>query len=77
MVKTQQVVIKGTPDLLCCVNGLFLAIELKSAKNAKVDKLQQYNIDKIIAAGGMACVAYPENWEEIFKVICDLESRIG
>lgn len=58
----------GTPDLLCCINGLFMAIEVKST-HGKPSKLQLYKIDEINKAGGVAFVLYPKNFET-FKKTC-------
>ena len=53
----------GIPDILCCVNGYFVAIEVK-AKNGKPSELQLYNVRKIREAGGIAIVLYPDQFEE-------------
>ena len=37
---------QGIPDLLCCINGFFVAVELK-AERGKPSKLQNWNIEKI------------------------------
>lgn len=50
---------KGVPDLVCCANGKFLAIEVKGPKlNNKVDANQRLQIDKIRLANGHAFVAH-------------------
>lgn len=67
IVKTQQVAIRGTPDLLACVSGRFVALELKRSEDAEVAELQKYNIAKIRKAGGIAYLVDPANWEEVFK----------
>ena len=33
----------GIPDVICCKNGIFIGIELKST-NGKATELQKYNI---------------------------------
>lgn len=58
---------KGIPDLLCCVNGRFLAVEIKAEKGHP-SPLQLYTIDKIKSAGGLAMVLYPSQFEE-FKAL--------
>ena len=45
----------GVPDIVCCINGKFLGIECKAGKNEPT-ALQQREINKIQAAGGMAMV---------------------
>lgn len=65
-VKVQQQTLAGTPDFLLCVGGLFIALELKSDRSARVTPLQRYNLEKIERAGGKSFVAYPENWGDIY-----------
>lgn len=45
----------GVPDIICCFNSLFLAIECKAGKN-KPTALQEKEIRKIQDAGGQAFV---------------------
>jgi len=47
----------GVPDILACINGKFVGIEVKRPGGV-VSELQKYNIEKIQAAGGVAFVAY-------------------
>lgn len=70
--KIAQVSIRGTPDIIGCVRGHFVALELKRAPNAKIDQLQLHKLDKIEEAGGLALVVNPENFEEVFKRLMDL-----
>lgn len=58
----------GTPDILACCNGYFLAIEVK-AQNGKSSELQLVKVDDIRKAGGFAYVAYPSGWEKLKAVI--------
>ena len=64
--KLQQVSKRGEPDLLLCVCGKFVAWELK-VQNNKTTKLQQYTLDKIELANGMARVVTPENIDECMQ----------
>jgi len=52
----------GIPDLLCCVNGRFVAIELKT-ETGKASKLQEYHIKKIQESGGQAIVLRPSGFK--------------
>ena len=54
----------GVPDFLCCVNGLFIAIEAKSGNN-KPTALQNKNIREIQDAGGVALVINETNMADI------------
>ena len=47
----------GTPDILACIKGYFVAIEVKRPGGV-VSKLQEINIDLINQTGGIAFVAY-------------------
>jgi hypothetical protein len=66
-VKIQQVVIRGTPDILACIRGHFVALELKSSPDEDPDALQQYTLDQIEKAGGLSLVVDPVNWPEVFQ----------
>ncbi|MER2058002.1 MAG: VRR-NUC domain-containing protein [Niallia sp.] len=46
----------GVPDILACINGRFVGIEVKRP-GGKVSALQDYNIEQIRASGGVAFVA--------------------
>lgn len=49
----------GTPDILACYRGIFLAIEVKRPETkTNVSELQEYNIKKIKEAGGIAIVSW-------------------
>lgn len=58
----------GTPDILACVNGYFIAIEVK-AQDGKPTELQLAKIDAIRKAGGFAYVVYPSGWNRLKDVI--------
>jgi len=45
----------GIPDIICCLNGQFLAIECKAGKN-KTTALQDREMQRIDAAGGRTLV---------------------
>lgn len=47
----------GVPDIIACVQGRFVAIEVKSGGN-KLTKLQQFNRDLIEQSGGIYITAY-------------------
>ena len=67
VLKTQERTRKGVPDVLVCINGFFVAIELKASEKAKVAPLQAFEVSCINNAGGRAYIAFPENWNEIFN----------
>lgn len=62
----------GVPDLLCCVNGYFIAVEVK-AQNGQPSALQLHNCTEIRVAGGFSFILYPSGFEEFKKFIKDLK----
>lgn len=63
----------GIPDILCCINGFFVGVEVK-APNGKPSPLQMYNIRKIRKAGGVAFVLYPSGFDTFKQFIIDLNN---
>jgi hypothetical protein len=61
-IKTQEVARCGTPDLLICAGGVFVAWELKTDEG-EPDGLQLYNIKRINDANGVGLVVSPENYK--------------
>lgn len=62
----------GVPDILACVNGYFVGIEVK-ASNGKPSELQIYNRDQIRESDGICIIVYPDQFDMI-KELCDLLS---
>lgn len=58
----------GVPDIICCVEGRFLAIECKAGKN-KTTALQDREMNAIVMAGGSAMVINEENLHEVGTAI--------
>ena len=49
----------GVPDLLVCVEGKFVGIEVKRPETkGRVSKLQAHNLSKIRDCGGIATVSW-------------------
>lgn len=57
---------KGIPDIIGCIDGMFFGLELKRDKG-RPSKLQEYNIDKIIKAGGKVCIV--RTVEEALRIL--------
>ena len=50
---------KGVPDIIACLDGKFLAVEVKTPRTMNnVSPLQTHNLKKINDAGGYAMVAW-------------------
>lgn len=67
--KIQQVGRRGSSDVYLCIGGVFCAVEFKSKKELKPDKLQEYKLARIAACGGIALVVYPENEEASYQLL--------
>lgn len=61
----------GVPDILACVNGEFLGIEVKSDSGNPTD-LQLHHIEKIRKAGGLAFVVYPSGFDQLKDIVIRL-----
>ena len=45
---------RGVPDIICCVNGAFVALEVKRPEIGRLTDLQAFTIERIRDAGGVA-----------------------
>ena len=61
----------GIPDILACINGYFVAIEVK-ATNGKPTELQKWNIKEIRKSGGISVIVYPEQFDDLKLLIQNL-----
>lgn len=71
-VKIQQVALRGTPDILMCFKGRFIAWELKT-DTGRLSGLQSFNLERIGASGGVARVVTPSNFEESLKELLSIK----
>ena len=69
-----QMTKSGIPDILACVNGYFLAIEVK-AQNGRPSELQKYQVAKINSSGGYAIILYPDQFAEFKQLVKCLNGR--
>ena len=51
----------GVPDIICCYNSLFLAIECKATAKNKPTALQEKEMQKIRESGGVTFVTNEDN----------------
>jgi hypothetical protein len=54
----------GVPDFLCCIRGLFFSVEAKAGKGTTT-ALQDAEMDRIRAAGGIALVINENNINDL------------
>jgi len=58
----------GIPDLILCVNGLFISVELK-ASNGHASDLQKMNTARINHSNGIGIILFPEGFEGFKKIM--------
>lgn len=56
----------GVPDIFVCIDGRFVAFEVKAPGN-KPTALQEMNLTRIKASGGIACVV--NDVQEVIEVV--------
>ena len=64
----------GVPDFICCINGLFMAIETKAGGN-KPTALQIREIETIRRNNGVAVVVDETNWDMLRDMIRRLKDH--
>lgn len=64
----------GIPDVICCVNGTFLAIEAKAGKG-KTTALQDRELQHIRDAGGHAVVVREDGIDALRLLIQTLKGQ--
>lgn len=70
--KAQEVGRRGVPDLICCIRGRFVALELK-VEGGKIDALQEYTLRQIQSqGGGRSFVVTPTSWSLVQGILSDL-----
>lgn len=70
--KTQERARRGVPDLLICLKGRYVAIELK-VDGETPTLLQTYVIQRIRAAGGIAFSSTPSQWDEHYAMLKEIK----
>lgn len=71
----QQIALRGAPDLVLCLNGLFVALELKSDAGDQ-KRLQKWYENNIVWKGkGRYYLVYPSNWDTIKAILLRLHNQ--
>lgn len=70
-VKIQAGSIIGVPDVLGCVNGRMVALELKTDEG-QATAMQKYRIGKFAAAGAFTSILRPSNWAKVLAELQEL-----
>ena len=63
---------RGDPDIIGCINGQFIALELKKDDKTNPSKLQDYVLKRIADTNGIALVLNPQNFEESYAMLMEL-----
>ena len=58
----------GIPDLILCVNGFFISVELK-APNGRPSELQKMNTARINQSNGIGIILKPDGFEQFKKIV--------
>lgn len=58
----------GIPDLILCVNGIFISCELK-ASSGKASTLQKMNTSRINLSNGIGIILFPEGFEDFKSIV--------
>ena len=58
---------RGISDLICCVRGTFLAIEVKREKGGKLSEYQKAFLETVEAVGGKSLVA--SNLDQVIELV--------
>lgn len=58
----------GIPDILCCLNGRFVGIEVKQ-ETGKPSELQEFHLQEINKINGLGILAYPSGFVKLKEII--------
>ncbi len=61
----------GVPDILGCINGRLIGLEVKSS-TGKASEIQKYVLGQIRNAGGYAVIVSPKNWDIVQKELIEI-----
>ena len=58
----------GHTDITCCVNGIFIGIEVKRTRGT-VSALQEYTHKRLFRAGGLALIVRPDDFDSFKQLM--------
>lgn len=78
-IKTSERSLIGIPDIIGCIHGIFVALELKRSVKTKSRSrtLQEATLKRILANGGVAGIVGPENWEDTKNRLLFIEGEMS
>ena len=71
--KFRPIRMKGVSDLICCVRGKFLAIEVKREKGGKLSDYQKAFLQTVEDVGGKAIVA--TSLDEVIETVNEIRKE--
>tara|TARA_Y100000593_G_scaffold52166_1_gene98018 strand:- start:37 stop:399 length:363 start_codon:yes stop_codon:yes gene_type:complete len=71
--KFRPIRMKGVSDLICCVRGKFLAIEVKREKGGKLSDYQKAFLQTVEDVGGRAIVA--TSLDEVIETVNEIRKE--
>ena len=74
-IKVQQIALIADPDLVVCVGGRYVELELKASIKSRVEKLQVHKLSLTNKGGGYGLLVYPENWDAVKIFLGNLSKR--
>lgn len=66
----------GTPDLLACVGGMFMGVEVKAGKG-KPTELQKVQLRKIAESGGVSVVVNEQNLDQFEALLLHVLDHVA
>lgn len=76
--KHQAGSIRGIPDIVCCINSIFVCLELKHKKiklSRGREMLQKWTLRRMRDAGGIALFTSPETWDAVLVYLTKLSKE--
>lgn len=67
--KVQLVSLRGIPDIMGCMVGTCVVIELKKSAEEELEPLQTWTINRFRSAGAIGIEAHPDNWQAHFDAL--------
>lgn len=67
-IKTIRTNRSGTPDIIMCLNGKFIGLELKR-EGEKPEKIQYHHLVQIEGCGGIGLWTSPSRWQETKAIL--------
>ena len=64
----------GVPDILACVEGHFVGLELKASKG-KATEIQLHTLKEIDKAGGIAILLYPQDFDSFKEMVSIMQEK--